>query len=142
MPRVTQISGIPCPDHGDVDFQPYKNDLFKCGVKNCGHVINVTRAVADVAPSHIELAVDQILALIPGAQISRARHEPAVKAVITNLLSAEHDRIINNGTYFWYKGLDSTWVSPSGRNYEDLGNGSIVGQELMTYIIDMSICYT
>lgn len=53
-------------------------------------------------------------------------------------IDVERERIARAGAEFFQNGEFNNWVSPTGRNYEDLGNGWTVGYDLMVTIMKWS----
>ena len=51
------------------------------------------------------------------------------------MLEAERERIAKAGADFFQNGDFDTWESPTGRVFDDLGNGWQVGYDMMVHII-------
>ena len=51
-------------------------------------------------------------------------------------MSTERERIARAGADFFQNGDFDNWLSPTGRRFEDLGNGWQVGYDMMLTIIE------
>lgn len=61
--------------------------------------------------------------------------DPDERSHYQRLLDAERERIAKTGADFFQNGDFDTWESPTGRVFDDLGNGWQVGYDMMRHII-------